>query len=328
MLYTLCIIHSSRNSRIVFVNLHGCLKGVLKLNDQIVLNVDGLIKRYGETEAVRGISFSVRGGEIYGLLGPNGAGKTTTLECIEGLRTQTAGQITVAGFDPKRGGRNFRRALGVQLQSSALPEAIRVGEALALICSYQGTRFRADLAESFGLGGLLKKQYRTLSTGQKRRLNLALVLVSSPTFVILDEPTAGLDVEGRASLHKVIRQLKESGVSVLLATHDMAEAEELCDRIAIVIKGKIATEGTPANITSAAGTRSNIAIRTANGCLTQKGEQSGDDYIRYVTDDTADFLTKLLQKVKDAGDTICDLRVERPTLEECFLEIVKGGKSA
>ena len=305
------------------------------MEDKIVLRVTELAKRYGQTEAVRGIDFSVRAGEIYGLLGPNGAGKTTTLECIAGLRRQTEGVISVAGVDPQRGGREFRHKLGVQLQSSALPESICVGEAIRLICAYQGVNERTDLVELFGLAQLVKKQYRMLSTGQKRRLNLALALVSKPALVILDEPTAGLDVEGRVRLHEVIRQLKDRGVGVLLATHDMAEAEQLCDRIAILLNGKIAAEGTPAEITSAAGTRTNIAIRTANGCLLETGEQiteNGDEqnsgYVRYCTDHTAEFLMTLLQRVKDAGDIICDLRVERPSLEECFLEIVKGGKTA
>lgn len=294
--------------------------------NEAVIEVKGLKKSYKGTPAVKGVDFTVARGEVFGLLGPNGAGKTTTLECIEGVRLPDAGHIRVACRDPRSGGRAFRRVLGVQLQSSGLPDSIKVSEALKLVCAYQGVAPRGDLVEEFGLGPMLKKTYHNLSTGQKRRLLLALSLVSSPQAVVLDEPTAGLDVEGRASLHAAVKKLRASGVTVLLATHDMAEAEELCDRIAILIRGSIAVTGTPEQITAAAGTRTNIMIRTASGCLSETGPRDGEDgYRRYVTDDAAGFLLPLLKKITDSGDRVCDLRVERPSLEERFLEIVKGG---
>lgn len=294
-----------------------------------LIEVSGLKKCYGNTTAVNDISFGVQQGEIFGLLGPNGAGKTTTLECIEGIRRPQAGSIRVAGFDPQNGGMAFRRALGVQLQTSALPEAMRVDEALSLVSAYQGVKIRQEIIAGLGLSELLKKQYHALSTGQKRRVNLALAIIGSPKAVILDEPTAGLDVEGRASLHAIIRDLKKDGVTVLLATHDMAEAEELCDRIAIFVKGKVAVTGTPDQITAAAGTNTNISIRTAKGSLLKEktGHIEKDGYIHFTTTQAADFLMELLQKVKVSGDTVYDLRVERPSLEERFLDIIKGGKA-
>lgn len=210
-----------------------------------ILKVENLRKKYGHMVAVDDISFEVKAGEVFGLLGPNGAGKTTTLECIEGLRRPNSGTISVAGLDPLRDGKELRRVLGVQLQTSALPENMLVGEAVSLVSAWLGMDYRQDLVERFGLESFIKKEYGTLSTGQKRRVQLALSLVGNPKILILDEPTAGVDVQGRAELHKAIRELREMGVTILLATHDMAEAESLCDRLAILLRGKIVTLGTP-----------------------------------------------------------------------------------
>jgi ABC-2 type transport system ATP-binding protein len=213
--------------------------------DETNIRVQGLIKRYGSVTAVDGISFEVDKGEIFGLLGPNGAGKTTTLECLEGIRKPDSGELNIAGCNPQSDRQKLRQRLGVQLQSSSLPENIRVDEAMSLICTYHGMPPRLDLLSKFGLEASLKKQYYTLSTGQKRRLHLALALAHDPVVLILDEPTAGLDVQGRAQLHDAIRSLRANGVTILLATHDMAEAGALCNHLAIVIHGKIAVVGTP-----------------------------------------------------------------------------------
>ena len=196
------------------------------------------------------------------MLGPNGAGKTTILECLEGMRKSDGGTLNVDGCNPQSDGRHLRQILGVQLQSSSLPEAIRPGEAMMLTCAWHGLSPRYDLLGHFGLDPQDKKLYCEMSTGQKRRLHLALALASNPTVVVLDEPTAGLDVQGRAQLHDSIRELKATGVTILLATHDMAEAESLCDRIAIIIRGRIAATGTPAQITSAGNAETRITLRT------------------------------------------------------------------
>lgn len=297
-----------------------------------IINVQGLIKRYGKVMAVTDVTFSVEKGEIYGLLGPNGAGKTTTLECIEGLRENNGGNISVDGINPHKNQKEIRNKLGIQLQSSSLPSAILVNEAVNLFCSFHHTAFRSDLVNRFGLGNLQNKQYHSLSTGQKRRLHLALALVNNPQVVILDEPTAGLDVEGRARLHDEIRLLKKQNVTMLLATHDMAEAEELCDHISIIMKGKVAVTGTPSEVTAAGKQNAKVEIRTENRTLFNcnfnnaefQGESNG--YCVWLSKNTASLMDELLKKAKENNDTVLDIRVDRPSLEESFLEIVSGGQ--
>ncbi|MDW2799935.1 ABC transporter ATP-binding protein [Clostridium boliviensis] len=298
-----------------------------------IISVEGLIKKYGAVSAVNGISFSVKQGEIYGLLGPNGAGKTTTLECLEGLRRIDGGNITVAGCNPRKDKKEIRNKVGVQLQSSSFPDGMLVSEAMALVCAWHQTEYRSDLLECFGIEGMIKKKYHQLSTGQQRRLHLALALVSNPSVVVLDEPTAGLDVEGRAQLHNEIRKLKKQNVTMLLATHDMAEAEELCDQISIVIKGKVAVTGTPFDVTAASKRDSRIAIRTDRNSLSSKCKIEGatffgekDRYSIWACSDSALAIGALMQRVKEANDSVIDLRVERPSLEESFLELVSGGE--
>ncbi len=294
--------------------------------------VKGLVKKYGNLTAVNEISFAVQKGEVFGLLGPNGAGKTTTLECLEAIRKPDNGQMRIAGYDPHTDVRDIRKKLGVQLQSSSLPDSMRTDEAMALVCAWHGRGMRLDLLIRFGLEASLKKQYHTLSTGQRRRLHLALALAHDPEVIILDEPTAGLDVQGRAQLHDAIRELKTSGVTVLLATHDMAEAEALCDRLAILIQGKIAVIGTPAQVTATGSSDTRILIRTLNGILlpgydigSARFIRESEGYGEWVSSDAAASLTEILRKVQLAGDVVEDLRVQRPSLEERFLELIKGG---
>jgi len=300
--------------------------------DEPVVFVQGLIKRYGSIAAVDDISFEVKKGEVFGLLGPNGAGKTTTLECLEGMRQSDGGTLNVDGCNPQSDGRQLRQILGVQLQSSSLPEGIRPREAMALFCAWHGLAPRYDLLSRFGLDSQNKKQYREMSAGQKRRLHLALALASDPTVVVLDEPTAGLDVQGRAQLHDAIRELKATGVTILLATHDMAEAESLCDRIAIIIRGRIAATGTPAQITSAGHSETRITLRTKRNCLLPGRDigcarflKQADDYGIWLCSDTAAAVMALLKEVQQSGDSVEDLRVERPSLEERFLELIERG---
>lgn len=291
--------------------------------------VKDLVKTYGEKKAVDRFSFSVEKGEVFGLLGPNGAGKTTTLECIEGIRKFNSGNITVSGVDVSKNENKIRKLLGVQLQSSSLQEDIRAGEAMSLICGWHGIPTRLDLLKRFGLEKETGKQYEKLSTGQKRRLHLALALAPNPEVVVLDEPTAGLDVEGRTQLHQYIRDLKSEGITFLLATHDMAEAEMLCDRIAIIINGKLATLGTPAQVTAAGNTDTKITIQTVRGSLLP-GKDTGfarftgssDGYGVWMAQNVSKAVMELLTEAEEHGDEVRDLRVERPSLEERFMEIV------
>ncbi len=204
---------------------------------------------------------------------------------------------------------------------------------MALICAWHGKKPRQDLLERFDMGSLAKKRYGQMSTGQKRRLQLALALAGDPKVVVLDEPTAGVDVQGRAELHRAIRELKAAGVTLLLATHDMAEAEGLCDRIAILINGKLAAIGTPEQVTAAGNTETRITLRTRHGSLLG---QHGIRLATYISEtegfaqwrcrDTAPAVMELLAAVINAGDSVEDLRVERPSLEERFLEILERGK--
>jgi ABC-type multidrug transport system, ATPase component len=302
------------------------------MSDSVVL-VKGLVKRYGSYTAVKGIDFEVARGRVFGLLGPNGAGKTTTLECLEGLRKSDGGSMSIAGCDPQLNKRGLRRKLGVQLQSSSLPGSMKVSEAIELICAWQGVSLRQDLIEKFNIGDLLKKQYSQLSTGQKRRLHLVLALINTPEVLVLDEPTAGLDVGSRAQLHEEIRSIKKQGITVLLATHDMSEAEELCDNIAILINGRIAVHGSPEQVTSAGNSDTRIRLRTSKGLLLPGGDIDGatfvnvkDGYLEWKSCDAAATVTEILKQVKVFGDRVEDLRVERPSLEERFLELMEGEK--
>lgn len=302
------------------------------MSAKTAITVQALVKHYGNITAVNGIDFEVRKGEVFGLLGPNGAGKTTTLECLEGMRRPDGGNLEVAGCNPLNDVQELRRRLGVQLQSSSLPDTIQSDEAMALVCTWHGIPPRYDLLSRFGMEASIKKQYRALSTGQKRRLHLALALAHEPQVVVLDEPTAGLDVQGRAQLHDAIRSLKAEGVTILLATHDMAEAEALCDHLAILIKGKIAVAGTPAQVTAAGSSETRITLRTAQGSLLPGGDignarfvSSSEGYGLWLCTDITKALMDILNHIQLSGDSVEDLRVERPSLEERFLQLIEGG---
>lgn len=300
----------------------------------IIVSVKKLRKTYKDFTAVHDLDLEIRKGEVFGILGPNGAGKTTTLECLEGMRKIDSGSIRIAGVDPQKQEKAIRRLLGVQLQVAALPENIQVREAFKLICGWHQKKVSNDLVERFGLHQLSGKQYHHLSTGQKRRLHLALALAANPTLILLDEPTAGLDVQARAQLHNIIRNLREVGVTILLATHDMAEAEALCDHIAILIHGRLATIGTPTQITAAARRGTHIRLRTEQNSLLPgkdiglaRFKSQDDDYGTWICEsETARAVIDLLQQVELGGDRVEDLRVERPSLEEAFLDLVEGGE--
>lgn len=295
----------------------------------VVLKVKNLKKFYGKFAAVDNIDFEVKEGEIFGLLGPNGAGKTTTLECIEGIKSYDSGIIEIFGKDEKEN-MEINKLIGVQLQSSSLQGNITALEAMTLFCKWKKVPVRKDLLDTFGLGENYRKQYENMSTGQKRRLHLALAIAHEPKLLILDEPTAGLDVEGRVSLHKEIRRLKQGGVTIILTSHDMAEVETLCDRIAIIISGKITTIGTPSEI-KATNSDMKISVKTLNNSLLNKisikhnsETQLLEDYITFLTSDIEETLSEILSIVKENEDKIVDLKVERSSLEERFMEIING----
>lgn len=296
---------------------------------EYALEVRELVKRYGETVAVDRLSFGVSPGTIHGLLGPNGAGKTTTLECIEGLRPPDQGTIRVLGIDPIAQQRELWNAIGVQLQESGLPKTMTPHEALAFFSRYHGRRPQHQALSRFGLEEQKDKQYGHLSMGQRRRLSLTLAVAHEPRIVFLDEPTAGLDVASRAELHGMLMELRDEGTTIVLSTHDMAEAEKLCDTITIIIKGRLAVEGTPEQITAAGDTRTKIRIASSQGTLARVNPllpgavaaPSENGYVTYWSETPAASVGALLTFLDEHSDELVDLRVERPSLEERFLEI-------
>lgn len=263
------------------------------------IRVSGLRKRYGRHTVLKGLDLRIGTGEIFALLGVNGAGKTTALECIEGLRAYDGGTITVNG------------KMGIQLQSSSLPAHIKPMEAVKLFAKWNRVQADGTMLEALGIGEIEGTSYARLSTGQKRRLHLALALIRDPDIVFLDEPTAGLDVEGRLSLHGQIRQLKAQGKTVVLASHDMAEVEALCDRLAILHDGQLVFCGTAAELTDKIGKRYRIHIQT----------QQGRDTLE--TDSIEDTLLSLLRELKQNGVRVLDIRVDRGTLEQHFMEMAR-----
>ena len=295
----------------------------------------GFRKLYGDFVAVDGIDFDVEPGEIFGILGPNGAGKTSTLECLEGLRLPDGGSLRVGGIDPSREPRRLRDVIGVQLQSAGLPDSITPGEAMQLFCAYHRVPPRFDLLDRLGLQEKRRSQYAELSGGQQRRLALAIAVAHEPQVLFLDEPTAGLDVASRVELHDVMRERRADGSTIVLATHDMAEAEEMADRVAILLHGRIAAIGTPREITSTGAGLTRISVRTLDDSLSAPAlqlpavERSADDgeYRIYLSTDIGPTVAAIIEHVQGKNDTLVDLRVERPSLEERFLEITGSGRS-
>ncbi len=301
--------------------------------NELVIQVQGLRKVYGRHVAVDGISFDVRRGEIFGLLGPNGAGKTTTLECLEGIRRTDGGGLSILGIDPGRQTRKLRDLIGVQLQTSGLPATMRVGEALRFFSAYHRVTPRYELLERLGLGEKMQAQYQGLSTGQQRRLALALAMAHNPPLIFLDEPTAGLDVGSRTELHTMMQELRDGGTTLVLATHDMAEAEKMADRVAILLHGKIAAQGTPRELTAAGEGWTKVSVRTEGGCLSRNGVSfpgvnkrvQQEDYTVFFSTDPGPTVSGLIAYIDGQADKLIDLRVERPSLEERFLEITANG---
>ncbi len=293
------------------------LGGDVKMN--IAVEVNNLVKSYDNKNVINDLSFSVNKGEIFALLGSNGAGKTTTLECIEGIRKYDSGQIKING------------TMGVQLQSSLLPRNITALETFKLFCKWNRVNENSALFDRFGLTEIKNLQYNSMSTGQKRRLHLTLALINNPNILFLDEPTAGLDVEGRVSLHKEIRKLKEDGITIILASHDMAEVESLSDRIFIIKDGKKAFMGTTKELTNNFLSEIKIYIKTLNAfgrnefkfCKYINLEQ---DYYVFITKKIDDALLELLGFIKESNNEIIDLKIERETLEQRFIEIAKEDK--
>jgi ABC-2 type transport system ATP-binding protein len=273
------------------------------------IEVQGLRKSYDEREAVRGIDFEVRRGEIFGLLGPNGAGKTTTVEILEGYRTRSSGHVSVLGHDPAARDPDLRARVGIVLQASGTYRYLTVRESLAHWAGfYPAPR---DVDEVIGIVGLeeaVDQRANKLSGGQKRRLDLALALVGDPELVFLDEPTTGFDPAARRNAWGTVRSLRDLGKTVLLTTHYLDEAQALADRVAIIKDGRILAEGPPSSL-GAGSSRSLISYRSADGPRTHE------------TDDPTTLLHELTSAALARGERLEDLTVTRPSLEEVYLEL-------
>jgi ABC-2 type transport system ATP-binding protein len=214
-----------------------------------VIEVRNLVKRYGDRVAVDDVSFTVEAGETFGIVGPNGAGKTTTVECVEGLRRPDGGTVCVLGTDPLRDRERLRQRVGVQLQGTAMPDRIRVREALELFASfYRAPADPVRLIAELGLTEQRETAYAKLSGGQRQRLSIALALVGDPRIAVLDEVTTGLDPQGRRDTWQLITQIRDRGVTILLVTHFMEEAARLCDRVAVINRGRMVALDTPAGL--------------------------------------------------------------------------------
>ena len=292
-----------------------------------VIEVSGLRKTYGPKVAVDDVSFTVEPGEIVGVLGPNGAGKTTTVESIAGLRVPDAGTVRVLGLDPQRDGAALRERLGLQLQESEMPAKITVREALDLYASfYANPADPAELIRDLGLADRATTQFRRLSGGQKQRLSVALALVGNPEVAILDELTTGLDPQARRETWGVIERIRDRGVTILLVTHFMEEAERLADRVLLIDAGRVVAEGTPAQLAARATAqtvRFSLPEPLPAGLLEQlPGVASvvvtGVDYeVR-----GAEVAVDVVLAVTGAGQRPQHLRVEQGSLEEAFVSIV------
>jgi ABC-2 type transport system ATP-binding protein len=279
------------------------------------IEVSGLRKAYGNLEAVRGVDFTIETGEVFGLLGPNGAGKTTTVEILEGYRKRDGGEVRVLGHDPERPGPDFRERIGVVLQSSELWPNLTVRETHAVFAGYYAhPRDVDEVIELVGLAEKANERVKTLSGGQKRRLDLGVALVGDPELIFLDEPTTGFDPAARRAAWEMIRSLRSLGKTVLLTTHYLDEAEQLADRVAVLRDGVIVRLGTPRELTTA---DLEVEIRYRSG---------GEDVVVRTTEPTR-VLNELTGDALARGEELDSLEVRRPTLEQVYLDLLDEEKT-
>ncbi len=294
------------------------------------LEVEHLVKRYGQTEAVRDISFTAQPGEILGLLGPNGAGKTSTIECIVGLRRPDEGRILIGGIDAQLDSGRVKQTFGVALQATQLQDKITPTEALKLFGSfYDSPASPRALIDRFALTEKADAPFQSLSGGQRQRLALALAFVSNPQVLFLDEPTSGLDPQARRELHASILRMREEGRTVVLTTHYIEEAETLCDRVAIIDQGKIVAIGSPAELIARSSALAVISVKTSRNLdrtmleklpRAQQIETTGQSTTIKSSNATATMI-ELLRMLEQSGTEPIDLQLRRPSLEDVFIEL-------
>ncbi len=301
------------------------------MQDNAVVKVENLRKVYGSTAAVADICFEVHKGEIFGMVGPNGAGKTTTIECIEGLRQPNSGKIEVLGLDPLRDGYVLKQRIGVQLQESALPLRIKTWEALDLFSSFHSHPINwHDLVDPLGLNESLNTPFAKLSGGQKQRLFIGLALINDPELIFLDELTTGLDPQARRAMWDMMREIRSSGKTVFLTTHFMEEAERLCDRVAIIDRGRIVALDSPENLIRSLGIENRVVF-ALNGNI--ESIRLKLDHLKSVTrvesvgvrvvvyGRSNNLVAEVVNFLTSSGIYFRDLRTEQPNLEDVFLTL-------
>jgi ABC-2 type transport system ATP-binding protein len=304
-----------------------------------VIEVSGLRKEYGRTVAVADVTFEVEAGEIFGLLGPNGSGKTTTVECLQGLRRADAGRLRVFGLDPARDAAKLRRLVGSQLQDSALPDRLRVGEALELFSAISpgGPPWRR-LLDEWGLADRRDTAFANLSGGQRQRLFVALALVSDPRLVVLDEMTTGLDPAARRVAWDLVSAVRDRGATVLLVTHFMDEAQRLCDRMAVLSRGRVLASGTASELIAAqqpetvvrfsAPPDADLSFLSAVRGVRDVGRA---DEVTVVVRGSGPLLARIAHALVERGMEPDDLAAHAPTLEDAYLAMTgaedRGGDS-
>jgi ABC-2 type transport system ATP-binding protein len=294
-----------------------------------VIEVSNLHKSYGKTEAVRGISFDVQEGEIFGIVGPNGAGKTTTVECVEGLRDGWTGDVRVLGLHPKRDARQLKQRIGIQLQESILPDRIKVREALELFAAlYKRKGPWQPVVEQLGLAEKMEAYYDSLSGGQKQRLSIAMALVNDPELVFFDELTTGLDPQARRNIWDMVEQVRQMGKTVVLVTHFMEEAERLCDRVAIIDHGRMIACDSPRHLIRNLHGTYHVRFTAAEDGIRSLLEAIPDvvsvsleaeQYALEVQDIRA--VAGIITLLTDKGLPFFDFTIQQPNLEDVFLEL-------
>jgi ABC-2 type transport system ATP-binding protein len=304
------------------------------VNAAPAVTVQNLVKRYGHLVAVNDVSLSIHEGEIFGIIGPNGAGKTTTVECISGLRATDSGSISIYGLSPQKDRNKLREFVGVQLQESALPPRLRVGEAVRLFASFYSNPLDPDqLLESLGIKQMANSSFKNLSGGQKQRLSIALALVGNPKLAILDELTTGLDPEARREIWSLIEHMRDRGVTVILVTHFMDEAERLCDRLALINHGTVVALDTPEAIAAKAG-GSRVRFVPSQPVDEQTlraipGVKEIERKEKYVTvTGTGDLSGTLINALAAVGVRVSDVEARTGNLEDAFIKLTKDDVSS
>jgi ABC-2 type transport system ATP-binding protein len=298
-----------------------------------IIEVEHLHKRYGDTVAVDDVSLSIEEGEIFGILGPNGAGKTTTVECVAGLREPDSGTIRVAGLNPLTNRDEVRQILGMQLQQSALPEKLKVGEAVDLYSAFYDTPADSEeLLRMLGLDDKRETRWAKLSGGQQQRLSIVLALVGRPRIAVLDELTTGLDPQARRDTWTLIEGIRERGVTIVLVTHFMEEAERLCDRVAVIDSGRVVAIDTPAALADSSGVEQRLRFRPSEPiddalleALPEVHQVSSRDGLVTIAG-SGDLVGAVISALAQRGIVAQQLRVEQVSLEDAFVALIGGEK--